>query len=261
VEQTRAADEIIVVDDGSTDNTEDVVKKYFPRVRYIRQENQGVSAVRNLGIEKSSGNWIAFLDSDDAWLPKKLERQIQALKENPSFSVCHTDEIWIRRGRRVNPKKKHRKFGGAVFEKCLPLCVISPSSVLIGRGVFDRFGLFDTALPVCEDYDLWLRICGFLPVLYLGEPLVVKYGGHKDQLSRQYWGMDRYRIYALEKIVDDKRLDEKKRGTAIRMLLKKIDVYLTGARKRSKREEIAFYEGKREGYSRLLLEVSSYKKD
>ena len=250
--QSRPADEIIIIDDGSTDGTEDVVLKNFPRVRYVRQKNQGISAARNLGIQTSSGDWIAFLDSDDEWLPKKLEKQVQALKENSAYRICHSNEIWIRRGKRVNPKKIHQKYGGEIFEKCLPLCIISPSSVLVQHWVFEQFGLFDTVLPVCEDYDLWLRVCAFLPVLYLEEPLILKYGGREDQLSRQYWGMDRFRIHALEKIIGDNRLDDIKRVAAIRMLLKKIDVYLTGARKRNKRDDIALYEEKRERYKDLL---------
>ena len=90
--------------------------------------------------------------------------------------------------------KKHEKSGGLIFKNCLPLCVISPSSVIIHRSVFEQYGLFDESLPVCEDYDLWLRFCAFLPVLYLDKPQIVKYGGHKDQLSHKYWGMDRFRI-------------------------------------------------------------------
>ncbi|MDE2825547.1 MAG: glycosyltransferase family 2 protein, partial [Gemmatimonadota bacterium] len=195
LEQTAPPAEIIVVDDGSTDGTPALVRT-FPGVRYLRQENQGVSAARNHGIGAAKHDWIALLDSDDEWLPGKLERQWGALERDPRYRFCHTDEIWIRKGRRVNPMKKHAKYGGHIFHHCLPLCVISPSSALIHRDLFERFGMFDPELPVCEDYDLWLRICAREPVLYVDEPLLLKYGGHEDQLSRAYWGMDRFRIRA-----------------------------------------------------------------
>ena len=252
MEQSHPADEIVVVDDGSTDGTDEFVQYQFPRIQYFRQENRGISSARNLGIDQSSGNWIAFLDVDDEWLPPKLERQVSALKANHVYRICYTNEIWIRRGRRVNPKKIHQKFGGDIFEKCLPLCIISPSSVIIHRELFNRFGLFDTNLPACEDYDMWLRICAFLPVLYLDDPLILKYGGHEDQLSRKFWGMDRFRIKALEKILADSRVDKAKRTAAIRMLLEKIDVYLTGARKRKKKEDVEVFEEKKSRYIDVL---------
>lgn len=255
VAQSRPPDEIILVDDGSTDATEEIITRNYPQIRYIRQENRGISAARNFGIQNASGNWIAFLDADDEWLPRKLEKQILALKQNLAYRVCHTDEIWIRSGKRANPKKIHQKFGGEIFEKCLPRCVISPSSVIIHKQVFDQVGLFDPTLPVCEDYDLWLRVCSRFAVLYVDEPLIIKYGGHSDQLSRKYWGMDRFRIAALEKIIDEGRLDRTQKTAAFQALLEKIDVYLTGARKRGKKDEVDCYEKKRKTYQALLQTI------
>lgn len=248
LEQSHQPDEIILIDDGSTDSTEKIIHREFPSIQYIRQSHQGISQARNKGIAQSSGHWIAFLDSDDEWLPNKLEKQIDQLKKAPEYGICHTNEIWIRRGVRVNPKKIHQKFGGDIFKKCLPLCIISPSSVMIHRTLFNVYGDFDPSLPVCEDYDLWLRLCAFLPVLYVKEQLIVKYGGHPDQLSRKYWGMDRYRIVALEKIIQNDKLDNQKRMAAIEMLLKKINIYLTGARKRKKEIDVALYEQKQKQY-------------
>ena len=204
--QTCAPAEVIVIDDGSADHTGKMIIEKFPQVKYFYQQQKGVSTARNLGIGKAQGEWLAFLDSDDAWLQDKLAMQMQALQKQPCFRVCHTDEIWIRRGRRVNPMKKHAKYGGAIFHHCLPRCVISPSSVLIHDSVFKHIGEFDETLPVCEDYDLWLRISSRYEVLFIPEHLLVKYGGHEDQLSRKYWGMDLYRIRALKKILASKDL-------------------------------------------------------
>jgi glycosyltransferase involved in cell wall biosynthesis len=250
--QTRAPDEVIVVDDGSTDDTPQQIPRGFPRVRYVRQENRGVSAARNRGVHEAGGQWIAFLDSDDEWLPQKLERQLEALRQNPEFVLCHTNEVWIRRGRRVNPMKKHEKHGGNIFKKCLPLCVISPSSVLLDRKVFEHVGVFDESLPVCEDYDLWLRVSAEYPALYLEEPLIVKHGGHPDQLSRRYWGMDRFRIRALEKVLRSDKLSPGDRRAAVQALVDKIDRYLPGTRKRGKWEEVANYEEKKAHYASLF---------
>jgi glycosyltransferase involved in cell wall biosynthesis len=235
--QSRPADEIIVVDDGSTDNTPGLISDKFPGIKYLRQENQGVSAARNAGIDKATGNWLAFLDSDDTWSKHKLELQQQALLHNPEYLICHTNEIWIRNGKRINQLKKHQKSGGYIFEKCLPLCVISPSSVIVHRSVFERFGKFDTAFTVCEDYDLWLRLCAYLPVLYLEKPLITKYGGHADQLSRSTWGLDRFRILALEKIIADPQLTPAYESAAQAMLINKLKIYLKGAEKRGKSDE------------------------
>ena len=251
-DQTLQPHEIIIIDDGSKDGTDQLIKQEFPTVKYISQENSGISSARNIGIKESTGYWIAFLDSDDEWLSKKLEMQVDALKKNLEYKICHTNEIWIRNGIRVNPKDKHQKFGGHIFEKCLPLCIISPSSVLIKKTVFEEYGVFDPSLPACEDYDMWLRICAFLPVLYLDKLLLKKYGGHEDQLSQKYWGMDRFRITALEKAISNQMFDQNKRKAALEMLLKKLEIFITGANKRGKIEsEIKVYLDKLERYKKF----------
>jgi glycosyltransferase involved in cell wall biosynthesis len=240
--QTSPPQEVIVIDDGSTDDTRTMLQSRFPKVIYHFQSNQGVSAARNRGISLANAPWIAFLDSDDEWLPDKLERQWDALQHNPGYLLCHTEEIWIRRGKRVNPMNKHQKYGGYIYDKCLPLCAISPSSVIIHRELFERVGRFDESLPACEDYDLWLRICIEHAVLYIDAPLIVKYGGHDDQLSRRYWGMDRFRIQALQKILHETRLSEDNFQLTVAMLREKCAIYIQGALKRSKHAEAVYYQ-------------------
>ena len=239
--QSLPAHEIVVVDDGSTDGTAECLRAEYPSVTLLNQNHRGVSSARNRGISASSSEWIAFLDSDDEWLPTKLEKQADFLLRNHGVEVCHTDEIWIRRNVRVNPKDIHRKSGGWIFPKCLPLCVISPSAVVIHRNVFAEVGLFDEELPVCEDYDLWLRITQKYAVGYIDEPLVVKHGGHPDQLSKAYPAMDRFRISALLKQLNSNTLCSDYRKLAIETLISKIEIYSNGARKRGREEEVSHY--------------------
>ena len=237
VNQTHPATEIIVIDDGSNDETGNEVKQGFPSVKLISQKNQGVSKARNVGIEKSTCDWIAFLDSDDEWHRQKLARQVNFIKQNPQLAVCHTDEIWIRNGVRVNPMKKHKKPNGWIFDQCLPLCCVSPSSVLLHKKILDHVGGFDTALPACEDYDLWLRIFSKYPIGLVEDGLVTKYGGHEDQLSRQYWGMDRFRVYALDKLLKQNILSSQNYASVCEVLRKKTNILIAGFEKRKKSDE------------------------
>ena len=234
--------ELIVVDDGSTDDTGDILAGYGCNIMVLRQTNRGVSAARNRGIAAARAQLVALLDSDDLWLPQKLTRQVDFFKIKPEALICQTEETWVRNGVRVNPKKRHHKFSGMIFEASLALCLVSPSAVMIRRELFDYVGLFDESLPACEDYDLWLRISCRYPVYLIDEPLIIKRGGHADQLSKEA-GLDRYRIAAIKKILDSGQLSESQSRAAVRTLQKKCMIYAAGCRKRGREDEANYYEG------------------
>jgi glycosyltransferase involved in cell wall biosynthesis len=230
--------ELIVVDDGSTDGTVDEIRRYGGRVKLmIHAQNRGVSAARNTGISAARGKYIAFLDSDDLWVKGKLKLQVPFLDENPQYPLCYTDEIWIRKGRRVNPMVKHAKYSGWIFEKCLPLCIISPSSAMMRKTLFSRVGLFDEALPVCEDYDFWLRTSIRFPIFFLEKKLIIKRGGHPDQLSHRSWGNDGFRVIALEKLLSESALRPEEREMVLEEMKRKCRILSQGFFKRGKDEE------------------------
>lgn len=232
--------ELIVIDDGSTDSTRKVTGSYGSLIDYHYMPHGGVSAARNRGLNRASGRFIAFLDSDDLWKPEKICEQMKFMQTHPEAVVCCTGEIWIRHGKFVNPKKKHRKYSGMIFDKVLPLCLLSLSSALFRRRIFHEIGVFDETLPACEDYDLGIRIAARHPMSFLEQPLIIKRGGHGDQLSRSYWGMDRFRVQALEKALISGINPEQKR-LVNRQLKKKYQVLIAGADKRGKHRRAEAY--------------------
>ena len=239
--QTYPGFELIVVDDGSTDDTVAQLGKYRSRLRLFSQVRKGVSAARNVGAGEARGSLLAFLDSDDLWRPTKLAFQADFMELHPEIAVCQTEEIWIRNGVRVNPRAIHRKPAGDIFLPSLDLCLVSPSAVMMRRDLFVALGGFDEALPVCEDYDLWLRIAIDHQVALIPEPLVIKRGGHADQLSHSVWGMDRFRVIALQKLLRSD-ISRARREAAVDVLRRKVRILAQGARKRGKEPEALAYE-------------------
>jgi len=242
--QTYGNVQLVVVDDGSTDDTRDMLRRRDGRVTVIHTgHNRGPAAARNRGISAAAGDLIAFLDSDDLWLPEKLSVQVRYFTDHPDCRVCQTEELWIRNGVRVNPMRKHAKHAGWIFNPCLARCIVSPSAVMLHRSVFECVGLFDEAMPACEDYDLWLRIAPVYEIHLITRPLIIKRGGHADQQSRRIPHLDRWRIHALCKILESDLLAHDQYAEACAALAAKCRVYGNGCIKHGRRAEGLHYLG------------------
>jgi len=258
IKQTITPKEIIIVDNGSTDQTYQMVSSLFPEINYFIEKKRGVSAARNKGILESKSKWIAFLDSDDAWKPTKLEKQMEySVFNQDKYRIIHTDETWYRNKKFLNQLKKHKKSGGNIFKNSLQLCCISPSSVVLKKQIFEEYGLFDENLEVCEDYDMWIRITAKEEVGFLDSPLVLKYGGHSDQLSKKFWGMDRFRIKSLEKNLKNEHFSKSQKINVLDTLIEKLTIVSDGALKRGNKEIFKKYNGKLQDWS---IELDKLKK-
>ncbi len=238
--QTYDDYEIIVINDGSTDNTYNVLQQYEDKIISIYQKNEGVSSARNKGIAISKGKYVAFLDDDDIWGKNKLQKHFDFISNHPEIEIHQSDETWIRNGKHFNKKKIHQKLSGNIFKESLNMCLISPSAVVIKKNIFTKYGLFDQLLPACEDYDLWLRISLHNKIGLINEELLKKNGGHGDQLSQKYWGMDRFRIYSILNLLLDDKFEnhEKDKELAKNIVMQKIEILINGSKKRNKKEYI-----------------------
>ncbi len=240
VQNDSSSFELLVIDDGSTDNTREIVRSFGDKVNYHFQEHKGVSAARNLGLNLARGDYLCFLDSDDIWKKDKMSVQMSFMKTFPKAKVCYTEETWIRRGVFVNPQKKHQKYSGWIFDKVLPLCLISLSSALFRREVFEEVGKFDEELLACEDYDFGIRLAHKYPIYLLSKPLIIKRGGHSDQLSRKYRAMDGFRVKALEKALQ-LGLTPPQEMLVRQEIVKKCQILVSGFEKRNSKAEARKY--------------------
>ncbi|MDD5005486.1 MAG: glycosyltransferase [Candidatus Omnitrophica bacterium] len=245
--------ELIIVDDGSVDETKVMMKEYENRVKYIYQQNKGPASARNRGIKEAKADFVAFLDSDDWWAKDKLKVQLKAMQDSPDYLISHTQEIWYKNGKVLNQKKKHRKFAGHIFDKCLPICAVGMSTMMVKKELFKKIGLFDEDLPCCEDYDLWLRASVKFPFLLIDKPLTLKQGGRPEQVSSKYaQGIDKFRIYSIKKLLEEDALDNQKRQLAVAELKRKCKIYGEGCIKHNKKEEGKFYLDLMRQYSIVL---------
>ncbi len=246
LKQKHFSGELIIVDDGSEDETAEAVNAISSpgniSIRYHRIANSGPATARNTGVSLAEYPLIAFLDSDDHWYPNKISQQLEMLRKNPGYKICHTGEKWLRRGVHLNQKNIHRPRQGNIFSHCLKLCAVGMSTVLMYKSLFTQSGGFDPLLPCCEDYDFWLRVSYRHDFLLVAEPLIIKEGGRTDQLSYKYRvGMDQYRIYAIEKIIKKESLNKEQLELALSELSKKCKVYGNGCIKHGQLERGRHY--------------------
>ena len=246
VAQTNPDLQLIVVDDGSADGTAEFCRELSienPDVMfYILLPHSGMPGkVRNAGARAAKGEYLAFLDSDDLWKPEKLALQVTFFEEHPDIRICHTREIWQRGEKIVSQAGQRHRRSGNIFSDALRKCIIGPSTVMLRRDLFEEFGGFREDLEVAEDYELWLRITAKYPVGYIDEPLVIKRGGHPDQLSEKYGQIEIFRIRALLLNLEAETFEGRQRKLAAGELVRKCRIYAAGCKKRGKYEEADRY--------------------
>ena len=269
VRQSYRDFELIIADDCSSEDLHSVVPgiqgtEGLP-LKFIRLDaHSGMPGfVRNRGAEKAEGDYIAFLDSDDIWMPDKLEKQvsflagcaglpgfddaagsqeIQGRENRAGCAICHTREKWVRSGKTVSQSSQKHKREGCIFSDSLWKCIIGPSTVMMSKSLFDRYGGFREDLEVAEDYELWLRVTAENHVTYLDEPLTIKRAGEWEQLSEKYGQIEIFRIKALKGLIDSGFFREEQRIAASKVLRQKCLIYAAGCRKRGREEEAGFYE-------------------
>jgi len=190
IHQSHKLQEIIVVDDGSTDNTEECIRPFLSQIRYVKQENRGLAGARNRGIRESTAEFVAFLDADDVWLFEKTEKQLAAFRSSPDVVLTFTDAHVLSSSGKAMPTFMFGKGAreGYVFDGLLRSSFILPSTAMIRRNCFEDVGLFDEGLLCVEDLDLWLRISRKYQVKMVAEPLAV-WRRQEDSLTTKITNM------------------------------------------------------------------------
>ncbi len=253
-QQGEISYELIVVDDGSEEGvrrTNASLREELERrgVRWIQLEkNGGVAAARNTGAADATGDWIAFLDSDDVWGSDKLRAQLRFHGENPHFLVSQSTERWVRDGKAIRRPKHWQQRSGDLFAQAVERCSIGPSCVMIACEVWDELGGFDPRFRVCEDYELWLRLTARYQVGLVpdsspaGDASVEKHAGHEGQLSIETPAMDRWRLLALQKATTQQGYFGKRQTGMIRAALRqKAEILQKGAEKRGLLRDASHY--------------------
>ncbi len=259
INQTYRPLELIVGDDGSTDQTlmevntlQDAAVKAGVDLTILELTHTGMpGAVRNRCVQSARGEFIAFLDSDDLWLPAKLEKQYALHRDNPSLNISHTREEWNRSGKIISQSKLRHTRQGDMFADSLKKCIIGPSTVMIRRDYYLETGGFREDLEIAEDYEYWLRITAGETVAYLDEPMIVKRAGHQGQLSEKYGHIELFRLEGLKSLVDSDFLKGERKNQAASELANKCSVYSKGCLKRGKEEESLIYRELSEYYRKM----------
>lgn len=199
--QTYDFYEIIVIDDGSTDNTKEVLNQLMQKIRYIHlEQNRGLPAARNIGIQSAQGKYIAFLDADDLWLPEKLQTDMEYFDKHPDVSMVYSRHTNIdENGVVLDGEIKRRLPSGNIFIQLFSeQNFIISSSVVVRKDVFETTGLFDEQLFNCQDWDMWLRIAFYFKVAGINKPLV-KYRHNPRSLSKNRDNVLKYQKQVIDK--------------------------------------------------------------
>ena len=246
--------ELIVVDDCSDANPEPflraIAEKAGIAIKILRLETRSgmPGYVRNRGVGAAEADLIAFLDSDDLWLPEKLEKQYYLMRgaagSTGEISISHTREKWLRNGREISQASQKHRREGDIFADALWKCIIGPSTVMMEKKLFERYGGFREDIEVAEDYELWLKVTAENRVSYLDEPLTVKRAGGWEQLSEKYGQIEIFRIEALKGLLGAgffREMPERK-AAAEAVFREKCLIYASGCRKRGRTGEAESYE-------------------